>query len=136
MSRLCCTRFYSILALALAAALPLGALAPGCTSTDTSTVGQRITCIDNGAGPTNCQPAGNSAGSGNTCDDIDEDGDGEPHDDGEDAEDGLEDETVADRDDDGVTDIDDDDDDGDGISDDRDCDRRAGGDDDGIDDSH
>lgn len=126
-------RWTRLLSLALVSALPLGALAPGCTSSNTSTIGQKISCTDTGAGVTDCHPAGSTTGSGSdTCEDVDDDGDGTPHDDGEDADDGVVDSSTADRDDDGTADSADDDDDGDGISDDRDCDKRAGGDDDGV----
>ena len=72
------------LSYALAAVLPFGVLAPGC-SPSTATKGQLITCsTDPGTGAVlRCEPGG-SNGAG-TCQDVDEDGDGEPHDDGDDA---------------------------------------------------
>src|SRR5439155_8539164 len=87
MSRIRCAR---MLSLTVVAALPLGALAPSC-STGVSTAGQRIICADHGAGPVDCRPmastgsgSGSGAGSGSdTCEDIDEDGDGPPSDEGE-----------------------------------------------------
>src|SRR4051812_12435330 len=140
MSRLRWTR---LLSLALVSVMPLGALAPGCTSGNTSTIGQRISCKDTGAGITDCHPAGSgSAGSGSdSCEDVDDDGDGMPHDDGEAAHDGIQGGTTT-----GTAatagttgSADDDDDDGDGIPNARDCDKRHGGDDDdrdGDDDDH
>lgn len=129
-------RWIRLLSLALVSVMPLGVLAPGCTSGSTSTVGQKISCTDTGVGIADCHPIeGGSTGSGSgTCEDIDDDGDGAPHDDGEDAEDGVTSGSTADRDRDGTADSADDDDDDDGISDDRDCDKRHGGDDDGVDD--
>jgi hypothetical protein len=69
------------LVLALATLLPIGALAPACTSSGLSSKGQEITCTtDPGTGAiASCSPGGGSGGS-NECHDIDEDGDGEPHD--------------------------------------------------------
>jgi hypothetical protein len=99
----------------LMAILPVGALAPGCSSDHLGTKGQLITCTpDPGtSGILRCEPGGGS-GSG-TCQDVDEDGDGEPHDDGADevhsSSDG--DQHDGDRD-------------GDGISDDHDCDELPG----------
>ena len=71
-------RWTRLLSITLVSAMPLGVLAPGCTSGKTSSVGQLISCTDTGAGVTNCHPiASGSAGSGSdTCEDIDEDGDG------------------------------------------------------------
>jgi hypothetical protein len=112
-------RWTRLLSLALVSVMPLGVLAPGCTSGSTSTVGQKISCTDTGAGVADCHPVeggttGSGSGSGSgTCEDVDDDGD---------------------RDHDGTVDSADDDDDGDGISNDRDCDKRHGGDDDGVDD--
>jgi hypothetical protein len=127
-------RWTRLLSLALVSVMPLGALAPGCTSSNTSTIGQKISCKDTGAGVANCHPVDSgTVGTGSdTCEDVDDDGDGTPHDEGEDAEDGVHDGSSADRDDDGTADSADDDDDGDGVSDDRDCDKRPGGDDDGV----
>lgn len=110
----------STLSLTLMALLPFGVLASGCSSEHTSTAGQLITCTtDPGTGVVlRCEPGGGSGS--NTCQDVDEDGDGEPHDQGDDADHTG---TVsADRggDDAGK------DSDGDGIPDDRDCDQHAG----------
>ena len=62
----------------------LAGLLVACTASDnTSTKGQLITCTtDPGTGVILACGAGSDAGSGNsgTCQDIDEDGDGEPHD--------------------------------------------------------
>jgi len=92
-------------ALLLIAVLPFG-----CSSSNTSSTGQLITCdTDPGTGTIlRCVP-GDGGGSG-TCQDVDEDGDGEPHDDG----------TIA------RTSSDADDDDGDGISNEDDCDEHEG----------
>jgi hypothetical protein len=112
----------------LMALLPLGVLAPGCSSEHTSTSGQLITCItDPGTGAVlRCEPGGGSgsgSGSGsNTCQDIDEDGDGEPHDQGDD---GLHASATGTVGDDGGGDSTKDSD-GDGIPDDRDCDQHEG----------
>ncbi|HEU4728776.1 MAG TPA: hypothetical protein VFT22_12820, partial [Kofleriaceae bacterium] len=127
-----------LFSLVLVSALPLGVLAPGCSSTNTSSVGQRISCTDTGAGVTNCHPVDSTTtGSGSdTCEDIDDDGDGMPHDEGEDSHALTSTGTVSDRDQDGVPDSADDDMDGDGIPNARDCDSRHGGDDDdGADDT-
>lgn len=130
-------RWTRLLSLALVAVMPFGVLAPGCTSSITSTVGQRISCTDTGSGVADCHPAGDGdVGSGSdTCEDIDDDGDGTPHDGGGVAINGVRSSTSTDQGQDGTTDsADDDDDDDDGISNDRDCDERHGGDDD--DDDH
>lgn len=126
MTRVRCAR---LLSLAVITALPLGALAPACSS-GVATSGQRISCTDRGAGPVDCHPmtattTGSGTGSGSdTCEDIDEDGDGTPHDEGED--DATE-RTLRSHD--GTADsADDDDDDGDGIENERDCDNRQGDD--------
>lgn len=126
MSRLRCAR---VLSLVIVSAMPLGVLAPACSSTNTSTAGQRISCMVTSAGATNCHPdASGSAGSGSdTCDDIDEDGDGSPHDVGEDHHDATGAPTGTQTGSSAASD----DDDGDGISNERDCDKRHGGDDDG-----
>jgi hypothetical protein len=70
------------LSLVLVAILPVGALAPACTGSGTSTIGQHITCeTEPGTGVIlSCEP-GDGSGSG-TCEDVDTDGDGEPHDEG------------------------------------------------------
>ena len=130
MSRRCCAR---VLSLAVVAALPLGVLAPACSSTSTSAAGQRISCTVTSAGATNCHPdASGSVGSGSdTCEDVDEDGDGSPHDVGEDHHDPETGALTGTRSGSSAVDDDDDDDDDDGISDERDCDKRHGGDDDG-----
>jgi hypothetical protein len=115
-------QFRSMLSCALAAVLPVGVLAPACSSS-TGTQGQLITCTtDPGTGVIErCQP-GDGSGTG-TCQDIDEDGDGEPHDDGDDDPPPIEatgDGPGGDRG------GDDDDRDGDGIEDDHDCDEHPG----------
>jgi len=111
-----------MLTLVLITALPLGALAPACSATHTSTAGQMISCTDTATGPVNCHPSSGAAGSGSdTCEDIDDDGDGLPHDVGEEHR------SVH------SANANDDDDD-DGIQNGRDCDHRHGGDDDGDDD--
>lgn len=98
------------------AILPVGALAPACSSTQLGTKGQLITCTtDPGTGEVlRCEPGGGSgSGSGSgTCQDVDEDGDGEPHD--------------VDDDNPSAGDNHDGDRDGDGVSDDHDCDERPG----------
>src|SRR5262245_42123220 len=100
----------------LMALLPVGVLAPGCSSDKLGTKGQLISCTtDPGTGVIlRCEPG---AGSGsNTCQDIDEDGVGEPHDADDEREHGG-----------SFTDGGSDDDrDGDGIDDDDDCDEHAG----------
>ena len=126
MSRLRCAR---LLAISVVCLLPLGALAPSCTS-NTSTVGQRISCHVTASGVGNCRldPTGSAGSGSDTCEDIDEDGDGSPHDVGEDRHDpktGSATGTTA-----GSAHDDDDDD---GIENDRDCDKMHGGDDDGDD---
>ena len=112
------------LSFTLMALLPVGALAPGCSSSDhTATKGQLITCtVDPGTGAVGrCEPGdGGGSGSGSgTCQDIDEDGDGDPHDDADDDHPHT---SSADSHDQG----DNDDHDGDGIPDDRDCDEHGG----------
>lgn len=115
----------SCLSLTLMTLLPLGVLAPGCSSDKTATQGQMITCTtDPGTGEIlRCAPGAGDGSGSNTCQDIDEDGDGEPHDDGDDK--GGASLTVdggsGDRD-------------HDGVSDDHDCDEHAGedGDRDGL----
>jgi hypothetical protein len=112
------------LSFTLMALLPVGALAPGCSSSDhTATKGQLIICtVDPGTGAVGrCEPGdGGGSGSGsNTCQDVDEDGDGDPHDDADDDHPRT---SSADDHDQG----DNDDHDGDGIPDDRDCDEHAG----------
>ena len=127
MSRL---RWSRLLSLAIVTAMPLGALAPGCSSTNTASVGQRISCKDTGAGVTDCHAMGSgSAGTGSdTCEDVDDDGDGTPHDEGEDHHGASHAGTTTTGDQGGSADGDDD---GDGIPNSRDCDKRHGGDDDG-----
>jgi hypothetical protein len=111
--------------LVLAAMLPFGALAAGCTTPDqTGTAGAMITCsTDPGTGVIlRCVPGGGD-GSGGTCTDIDEDGDGDCHDDPA---------IVRARADGGGGGSDDgsgataDDDDGDGVPNALDCDERPG----------
>ncbi|HZJ61976.1 MAG TPA: hypothetical protein VFD36_00520, partial [Kofleriaceae bacterium] len=104
------------------ALLPVGVLAPACSSS-TGSQGQLITCTtDPGTGVIErCEPGGGSGSGAGTCQDIDEDGDGEPHDNGDDNPV----ETSGNRDrggDDGESG----DRDGDGIDDDHDCDEHAG----------
>ncbi len=102
---------------------------------NTSTVGQHITCeTDANGAVVSCQPGGGSGGA-NTCEDVDEDGDGMPgdHDDGDEADDDGANGSAMhgaadDEDDDGISNADDDDDDSDGIDDSHDCDEHAGGD--------
>jgi hypothetical protein len=132
MSRLRCARLLSAV---IVTALPLGVLASACSSTNTSTKGQLISCTDTGTGVTSCHPldttgSGSGSGSGsNTCEDVDEDGDGMPHDVGEDHHDPK----TGSATDTGQAGSATDDDDHDGIPNDRDCDKRHGGDDDGED---
>jgi hypothetical protein len=124
MSRL---RWSRLLSLAVVAAMPLGALTPGCSSSKTSAAGQLISCKDTGAAVTDCHAVGSgSAGTGSdTCEDVDDDGDGAPHDEGEEHHGASHVGTAIDGDHgDGG------DDDGDGVANSRDCDKRHGGDDD------
>ncbi|TMQ13522.1 MAG: hypothetical protein E6J90_28375 [Deltaproteobacteria bacterium] len=107
------------------ALLPIGVLAPGCSSDKTATKGQLITCTtDPGTGVIlRCEPGGSGSGSGsgsgmNTCQDIDEDGDGNPHDEADDSTSHFAGPSASDGDS--------DDHDGDGIPDDRDCDEHPG----------
>lgn len=106
------------LSLLLITIVPVGALAPACTSDTTGSAGQTITCTtDPGTGVVlRCEP-GDQQGD-HTCTDVDEDGDGEPHD----VPPGP-----AKRADDGASHDGDDDDDG--IPDDQDCDHQPGEDD-------
>jgi hypothetical protein len=110
------------LSLSLMAVLPLGVLAPACSSDNTATRGQAITCTtDPGTGVIlRCEPGtGSGSGSGsNTCQDIDEDGDGDPHDEADDDS-GHHGASL-----DGSSEGEDHD--GDGIEDDHDCDEHAG----------
>jgi hypothetical protein len=95
-----------------------------CTGGDkTSAAGQEITCsTDPGTGVIlACAPTGSGSGGPNTCQDIDEDGDGEPHD--------QPGEVIARDGDDHGSDADDDD--GDGIPNSDDCDNHEGEDDGG-----
>jgi hypothetical protein len=110
-------------------AMVFAACSPG-----TSTKGQLITCTTNPDSGVilSCEPGDDEDGDDdNSCQDIDEDGDGAPQDDdtGDDTlartADG---EDSDDEDGDGVADCDDDDDDDDGIDDDEDCDEQEGGD--------
>ena len=111
----------STLSLTLMALLPFGVLAAGCSSDPTSTAGQMLTCTtDPGTGVVlRCEP-GNGSGA-NTCQDVDEDGDGEPHDQGDDGDHTGTVDADHDRGDDSGKDSDDD-----GVPDDRDCDQHAG----------
>lgn len=109
----------STLSLTLMALLPVGVLA--CSSDHTATKGQLITCTtDPTTGAVSrCEPGdgGGSAAGSNSCQDVDEDGDGDPHDE---ADDDSGKHSTASGDDTS------DDHDGDGIPDDRDCDEHAG----------
>lgn len=103
------------------AVLVFGALiAYGCTSENTSTKGQMISCsVANGV-VSNCHPmtSADTAGAPGTCQDVDEDGDGEPHDmEGSDSGSGSDHATGSD------------DNDGDGVPNVDDCDNEPGGDD-------
>ncbi|HEX2685918.1 MAG TPA: hypothetical protein VHN14_04840 [Kofleriaceae bacterium] len=108
------------------ALLPVGALAPGCSSDHVSSKGQLITCTtDPGTGVIlRCQPGGGAGSGSNTCQDIDEDGDGDPHDEA-DNESARVAGASSDQGDSSDT-ADSDDHDGDGISDDNDCDEHEG----------
>jgi hypothetical protein len=120
--------YFRNLSLLLATTLPL-ALAPACTSDNTSTAGQMISCTQTGSGTTDCHPVSSDPGTPGTCVDIDEDGDGQDHD-VEEADDQASVTGDTDDDHDGTSDAEDPDDDNDGIPDDRDCDEGHGGDDD------
>jgi len=112
----------STLSFTLMALLPLGALAPACSSENTGIKGQLITCTtDPGTGAVlRCEPGAGSGSGSNTCQDIDEDGDGDPHDEaGDDDPHGS---SVDGGGHDGETE----DHDGDGVEDDHDCDEHAG----------
>jgi hypothetical protein len=112
----------SNLSLTLIALLPLGVLAPGCSSGTTGTKGQLITCTTdpgNGGVILRCEPGGGSGSGSNTCQDVDEDGDGDPHDEADDDSG-----HTARFDGGGQTESEDHD--GDGISDDHDCDEHSG----------
>ena len=107
----------SNLRVTLLAVLTTAACSPG-----TSSKGQLITCStdpDTGV-VVRCEP-GDDSSDPNSCQDIDEDGDGDPHDD---------DDAVARTADGGDDDSADDDSDDDGIDDDHDCDEQEGEDDD------
>jgi len=106
----------------LMALIPLGALAPACSSDQTATKGQLITCsTDPGTGVIlRCEPGAGSGSGSNTCQDVDQDGDGDPHDE---ADDDHPHGASADG---GGHDGDSEDHDGDGIADDHDCDEHAG----------
>jgi hypothetical protein len=88
----------------------LGVLFSACSSPTTSQAGQMITCTtDPGSGVVlRCEP-GDGTGDPGTCEDVDEDGDGEPHDEGTLAHESMP-----------------DDDDGDGVSNEDDCDEHEG----------
>ncbi|HET9624262.1 MAG TPA: hypothetical protein VFP84_22970 [Kofleriaceae bacterium] len=130
-------RWTRLASIALAAAMPLGVLAPACSTSsspdNTSTIGQRISCHDDGTTISGCHADDGAAGSGSdSCEDIDDDGDGSPHDDGEEHHQHTGSAAgSAGSDDQGHDAVDDDD--GDGIPNERDCDRRHGGDDDPAD---
>jgi hypothetical protein len=107
------------LSFSLMALLPLGALAPSCSSDHTATKGQLITCTTDPSSGTilRCEPGGDGSGS-NTCQDVDEDGDGDPHDEADDDH--------GHNAGSGVDSSDNDDHDGDGVPDDHDCDEHPG----------
>jgi hypothetical protein len=107
------------------ALLPVGALAPACSSSSkTASTGQTITCDTDPTTGTILR-CGSGAGSGSsTCQDIDEDGDGEPHDQGDDHGVDQNDDKGDDKGSHATGDIHDRD--GDGIPDDRDCDEHPG----------
>src|SRR5437868_1463956 len=78
----------SSLSFTLIAVLPLGALgalALSCSSDHAATRGQLITCTTDPSSGTvlRCEPGGDGSGA-STCQDIDEDGDGDPHDEADD----------------------------------------------------
>lgn len=108
--------------------IPFAGLLIACSSTQTSTKGQLITCTtDPGTGVIlRCLPGGGDGSGSNTCTDVDEDGDGDPHD-----------TTIARHDHGGSGGSDDgsghdaDDDDDDGIPNGDDCDDHPGEDEDG-----
>jgi hypothetical protein len=112
------------LSLTLMALLPVGVLAPGCSSETLAAKGQMITCTtDPGTGVIlRCAPGGGDGSGTDTCQDVDQDGDGEPHDEADDDQPGGA-SFAGTRNDKGD---DTEDHDGDGISDDHDCDERAG----------
>ena len=109
------------LSFALVALLPFGVLAPACSSQALSTKSQLITCsTDPSTGVIlRCTADPGGGGGPNTCQDIDEDGDGEPHDGADSGDD-----HGSSKD--GMPD----DEDGDGIPDENDCDHHPGEDDD------
>ena len=111
--------------------LTVVALAPsGCTSENTSTKGQMISCsVANGV-VSGCHPmtASDTAGAAGPCQDVDEDGDGEPDDVNEEMEGGTSTLGDGDQDHDGTPDSTDQDDDNDGVPDVNDCDNEPGGD--------
>lgn len=112
-----------------------------CTSTETSTSAQMLTCVDDGTGTLSCTPDDGTTSADaapGTCRDRDEDGDGHAHDrQGRDRDEDGKDCTVDnDDDDDGVLDAADTDDDNDGVPDTEDCDERHGQDHEGGDADH
>lgn len=125
------SRLYKLLPLVLGT-LTAAALAPsGCTSDNTSTKGQMISCSVSGGVVANCHPmtATDVAGAPGTCQDVDEDGDGEPDDVNEEMEgSGAATADDGDKDHDGTPDSMDQDDDNDGVPDTNDCDNEPGGD--------
>jgi len=114
----------------LATVLPIGVIA-ACSSSNTSSRGQEITCtVDPNTGVIGSCAPGDGSGSGSgTCHDIDEDGDGDPHDVADDSGSGG-DHIVAS---DGSGGDHEGDSDGDGIPDDQDCDNHSGEDNDSHD---
>jgi hypothetical protein len=96
------------------------ALVASCSSSDSlGTKGQLITCeTDPGTDVIlSCHPGESDDGDSHSCNDIDEDGDGQPNDNNPTIRSGGDDDTSGDSDDDGVDDNDD-------------CDEHPGGDDD------
>ena len=107
-------------------------LAPsGCASENTSAKGQMISCSVSNGVVSNCHPmtASDTSGAPGTCQDVDEDGDGEPGDMNEEMDgSGASSAGEGDKDHDGTPDSMDPDDDNDGIPDANDCDNEPGGD--------
>lgn len=126
------TRLRKLLPFALGT-LTVIVLAPsGCTSANTSTKGQLISCSVSNGKVANCHPmtAADKEGAPGTCQDVDEDGDGEPGDTDEETADDRSGSTTdaGDKDRDGTPDSTDQDDDNDDIPDVDDCDNEPGGD--------
>ena len=118
----------------LATVLPIGVIA-ACSSSNTSSRGQEITCtVDPNTGVIGSCAPGDGSGS-NVCHDIDTDGDGDPHDvnddNGSDSGSGAHLVAPGNGSDDGSGS--EGDSDGDGIPDDQDCDNHSGEDNDSHD---